>query len=155
MIIKIILTLLVILIVLICVYFFYLSISAVPPHAQLDKGTLRPCPDKPNCVSSESSLPYASIAPILYSSSDEQAWNNLIVSIQDADGTIIQKDNDFLWATFTSLVFRFVDDVEIRMDKNNKMIQIRSASRSGHSDLGVNRKRVEKIRSLFEQRQQQ
>lgn len=153
MIIKIILTLLLILIVLVCVYFYYLSFAAVPPRVQLDNGQLRPCPDKPNCVSSESHLPYSSIAPFHYSSSDEQAWQDIITSIHAAGGNLKQKDNGFLWATFTSRIFRFVDDVEARLDKTSKLIHIRSASRVGHSDLGINRKRVEKIRTLFEQRQ--
>lgn len=155
MIIKIILTLLVILIILVCVYFYFLSFTSVVPQAQLENDALRPCPNKPNCVSSESEQPYASIDPIGYSLSDEQAWSDIGSSVQDAGGSIKQQGNDFLWATFTSRVFRFVDDVEVRMDKNKKLIHIRSASRAGHSDFGVNRKRVEKIRSLFEQRQKQ
>jgi len=51
---------------------------------------------------------------------------------------------------FRSNVFRFVDDVEFLFDREKKLIHVRSASRVGYSDLGVNRKRVEKIRSLFQ-----
>jgi uncharacterized protein (DUF1499 family) len=54
-----------------------------------------------------------------------------------------------LWATFTSKVFRFVDDVELRLDPQNNCIQVRSASRIGYSDLGVNRQRIDKLRALY------
>ncbi|MBP1699934.1 MAG: hypothetical protein H6Q41_5122 [Deltaproteobacteria bacterium] len=68
-------------------------------------------------------------------------------------GGKIQKEQDgFLWATFTSRVFRFVDDVEFRMVSTAGMIYVRSGSRVGYSDLGVNRKRVEKLRTLFNQK---
>lgn len=149
MIIKIILTLLAILSVLVIGYFYYLSFSARPPQARPDKTTLPPCPDKPNCVSSMSETSGASIAPIHYSLSDEQAWNDINTVIDSVGGTIVEKDSTYIWATFTSQLFRFVDDVEIIQDSNNKVFHIRSASRSGHSDLGVNRKRVEKIRLAF------
>lgn len=55
----------------------------------------------------------------------------------------------YLWATFTSAVFHFVDDVELQMLPEEKLIHIRSGARVGYWDLGVNKKRVEKIRRLF------
>jgi uncharacterized protein (DUF1499 family) len=149
MIIKIVLTLLVVLIVLVSVYFFYLSFSARPPQARQDKTSLPPCPDKPNCVSSLSKTADAAISPIHYSLTDEQAWKNMITVLTDVGGSIVEEDKTYLRATFTSQIFRFVDDLELLQDRENKIIHIRSASRSGHSDLGVNRKRVEKIRVAF------
>jgi len=68
-------------------------------------------------------------------------------------GGKIQEEHDgYLWATFTSRVFRFVDDVEFRMVPSDGIIHVRSGSRVGYSDLGVNRKRVEKLRAGFDQR---
>ncbi|MDQ6965890.1 MAG: DUF1499 domain-containing protein, partial [Mariprofundaceae bacterium] len=58
-------------------------------------------------------------------------------------------DDDYLHATFTSRLFRFVDDVELHRDAASGVVHIRSASRVGHSDFGVNRKRVEVIRKLL------
>ena len=52
-------------------------------------------------------------------------------------------------AEFTSLIFRFVDDVEFLLDENEHVIHVRSASRVGHSDLGANRQRVERLRAAF------
>ena len=48
-------------------------------------------------------------------------------------------------------MFRFVDDLECRLDAENRVIHVRSASRVGYSDLGVNRKRVERLRARFGQ----
>ena len=63
---------------------------------------------------------------------------------------IITDEGDYLYAEFTSLIFRFVDDVEFSFDDGNKLIHFRSASRLGYSDLGANRKRMEEIRKGFE-----
>ncbi len=61
-----------------------------------------------------------------------------------------QSENDaYLAATFTSGFFRFVDDVEIRIDMEASLIHVRSASRAGYSDMGVNQIRVEAIRTAF------
>jgi len=62
---------------------------------------------------------------------------------------IITKDDHYIHAEFTSAFFRFVDDVEFYFDSEAKIIQMRSASRIGYSDFGVNRERLEKLRSLF------
>ena len=62
---------------------------------------------------------------------------------------IVTKTDNYLHAEATSQLLRFVDDLEIRVDEAERLIHIRSASRVGHSDLGVNRQRVESIRKLF------
>jgi uncharacterized protein (DUF1499 family) len=67
-------------------------------------------------------------------------------------GKIEEEHDDYLWTTFTSRVFRFVDDVEFRMVSAAGKIHVRSGSRVGYSDLGVNRRRVEKLRALFNQK---
>jgi uncharacterized protein (DUF1499 family) len=70
-------------------------------------------------------------------------------------GGKIQEERDgYLWAMFTSRVFRFVDDVEFRMVPTDGLIHVRSGSRVGYSDLGVNRRRVEKLRARFNQKKQ-
>ena len=67
-------------------------------------------------------------------------------------GQIEKDDGDYLHAVFISTVFRFRDDLELRQDAAHSRIQVRSASRIGYSDLGVNRKRVEKLRREFTSR---
>ena len=60
---------------------------------------------------------------------------------------IIKETNNYLYAEFTSKLMGFVDDVEFYFDDDGKFIQVRSASRLGESDLGVNRQRIEEIRA--------
>jgi len=69
--------------------------------------------------------------------------------LQAGDATFVVEEEHYWRIEFRSRVFKFVDDVELLFDRQNKLIQVRSASRVGHSDFGVNRKRVERIRSLF------
>lgn len=62
---------------------------------------------------------------------------------------IIRSTGPYIHAEFTSALFRFVDDVEFLVDDRASVIHVRSASRIGHSDLGVNRRRIETIRTLW------
>jgi uncharacterized protein (DUF1499 family) len=120
----------------------------------LAAGRLSPCPDKPNCVSSE--FPEDSshyIPPLHYPASmSEDAMELIKEVIQGAGGTITAEERAYLSATFTSAFFGFVDDVECRNDRANHTMHLRSASRVGHSDFGANRKRVALISSLFNKR---
>lgn len=64
-------------------------------------------------------------------------------------GKVVEIKEFYLYAQFTSRVMRFVDDLECYYDKEKGLIQIRSASRIGYSDMGANRKRVEELRTIF------
>jgi len=128
------------------------SCASSPPKVQLVDGKLRPCPSSPNCVSSESDIPSSRVEPLTFKGSPERAWDNLKEAIREMGGKIQEEHDGYLWATFTSRVFRFVDDVEFRMVPSDGIIHVRSGSRVGYSDLGVNRKRVEKLRAAFNQR---
>jgi uncharacterized protein (DUF1499 family) len=64
--------------------------------------------------------------------------------------TIIEETDDYLYAEFKSATMGYVDDVEFYIDRENKMIHVRSASRVGYGDFGVNRERIEAIRAAFE-----
>jgi len=63
---------------------------------------------------------------------------------------LVEEDETYLHYEVTSLLFRFVDDVEFLFDDDTKTIHFRSASRTGYGDLGVNRTRMEQLRSLSE-----
>jgi len=123
------------------------------PELGLHDGKLSPCPDKPNCVCSEGDTANAqnSIQPLsTVGMEDHIAWASLINAVKASGGSIQQHSDTYLHATFTSTLFRFVDDFEARLDADNRTIHIRSASRVGHSDLGMNRKRAEKIRLEYD-----
>ncbi len=114
-------------------------------------GRLADCPDKPNCVSSESAHdPSHYIAPLHYPASmTEEPMDLIEEALKEIGGEITAEEGAYIAATFTSALFGFVDDVECRNDRAKHAIHLRSASRVGHSDFGVNRRRVALISSLF------
>lgn len=116
----------------------------------LTAGHLRPCPDTPNCVCSEDMSSSSRIAPFVFNDTAEAAWLRAREAVLSAGGTIQTEEPAYLWASFTTKWLHFVDDVELRMDAGHHIIHVRSASRVGHSDFGVNRKRVERLRTLFD-----
>lgn len=121
-----------------------------PPPLGATNGRLAPCPASPNCVCSHDADPEHQIEPLRFSGSGAAAMARLREIIGKEPRTrILVAQPDYLRAEFRSLIFRFVDDVELLLDEPNQLIHIRSASRVGHSDLGVNRKRVERLRSEF------
>jgi len=121
--------------------------SETAPTLGLVGGHLRPCPEKPNCVCSESSPDDKVHAIAPFSTSN---WLGLRLAIAAAGGRIDKDNGAYLHATFTSRVFRYVDDLELRRDDAHGVIQVRSSSRVGYSGFGVNRKRVEAIRARLE-----
>ena len=125
------------------------SKSGQPPG--LVSGALAPCPTKPNCVCSE--FPDDAehyIAPLDYADARaEAAWADIQRVVRELGGEIAVADGEYFAATFESSLFGFIDDVECRLDAAHHRIQIRSASRVGYSDLGVNRKRVAAIARAF------
>lgn len=115
---------------------------------------LPPCPSSPNCVSSQAADAAHHVDPIPYSGGHLEAMRRLRSVIEAMPRARVTAADDLaLHAEFTSRIFRFVDDVDCVIDPQAHVIAIRSASRLGYSDLGVNRKRVEAIRSAFMQSQ--
>ncbi|AFZ23846.1 hypothetical protein Cylst_1563 [Cylindrospermum stagnale PCC 7417] len=121
-----------------------------PSNLGVRDGRLAPCPNSPNCVSSQSSDPTHQIAPLTFTTTPEKAIAFLERIIQSLPRTkIITESEDYIYAEFKSALMGFVDDVEFYLDPKTKVIQVRSASRLGESDLGVNRQRIETIRAKF------
>jgi uncharacterized protein (DUF1499 family) len=90
------------------------------------------------------------VEPLTYEVSQEEAREKLISVINSMKRSeIVTAEVNYIHATFKSVLFGFVDDVEFSFDDQKKIINVRSASRTGYSDLGVNRKRVEEIRRRF------
>jgi len=119
-----------------------------PNNLGVRDGKLVPCPNTPNCVSSQSSDTEHSIQALTYNSTPKEAMADLKTVIQGMKKTkIITENKNYLYVEFTSAIMGFVDDVEFYVDEAAKVIHVRSASRLGQSDLGVNRKRIETIRT--------
>jgi uncharacterized protein (DUF1499 family) len=110
------------------------------------------CPDTPNCVSSLSTDKTHFIEPLHYAGSRADARQKLIDILQNTGRVRLTKiEADYIHAEFRSLIFRFVDDVEFYFPSEKSIIHLKSASRSGYYDFGVNRRRVERLRAAFGQ----
>jgi uncharacterized protein (DUF1499 family) len=119
-------------------------------EANATNDRLSPCPKSPNCVSSLSEDESHHVAPLAYETTLEEAREKLISVINSMKRSeMVTAEVNYIHATFKSALFGFVDDVEFLFDDQRKVIDVRSASRTGYSDLGVNRKRVEEIRQKF------
>ena len=113
-------------------------------------GRLARCPDTPNCVCSEYGGDRAHfIEPFELPADTATALARMRAAILEQGGKILLERADYLAATYTTPLFGFVDDLEIRIDAARGLVHVRSASRVGHSDLGANRKRVERLRELL------
>ena len=123
-----------------------------PNNLGVRDGKLAPCPSTPNCVCSQSEDAGHKIEPLTYKSTPEVAFTQLKQAIASQPRTkIITQSPNYLYAEFTSAIMKFVDDVEFYLDEDAKVIHVRSASRLGQSDLGVNRKRIETIRAKLQE----
>lgn len=113
-------------------------------------GRLADCPDSPNCVSSKATDEKHAIQPFTYEGDKAKAYEALLTILASQKRTVIvEQTDDYLHLECKSMLFRFVDDVEFYFPKDEYVIHVRSASRTGYSDLGVNRKRMEQLRKQF------
>lgn len=124
--------------------------SHTPEDLGVDKGLFAPCSDKPNCVSSFASDESHRIVPLEIEGSPDAAWKGLRQFVESTPRVEIAVFSaSYLHAVYTSALMHYRDDVEflLRPDKNE--IAIRSASRVGYGDMGVNRNRIEAIRKAL------
>lgn len=151
---RVLLRVLLILIFLPVVVLMLFSFSSKPPtNLGVVDGKLAPCPNSPNCVSTQGSQPSQHMEPIRYTDLDAARSDLLQVLGEFPSLQIVEQSDHYIWATDTSRIFRFVDDVEFYFDEETHLLHFRSASRVGRSDLGVNRQRMTRIQERFQQLQ--
>jgi uncharacterized protein (DUF1499 family) len=113
-------------------------------------GRLAPCPDRPNCVNSQAPDAAHQIAPLAFDGDAAAAFARLAkLAGAQAGASIVTARETYLHAEFRSKAMGFVDDVEFLLDSATRTIAVRSASRLGYRDFGVNRERVEALRAAF------
>lgn len=122
--------------------------------AGLVNGQLSLCSAKPNCVNSELDTPADKKVKslLLLETGALASWQRLQQVIVEQGGELVRVETDYLAATYTSGLFGFVDDLEARLDTEQGVIQLRSASRVGTSDLGANRTRVYQLIQRYQRR---
>ena len=120
-------------------------------HATAGPDRLSPCPDSPNCVSSQSDDTAHFTEPLHYTGNLAEARQKLIGLLGNSKRVrLISAETDYIHAEFRSLIFNFVDDVEFYFSSEDRIIHVRSASRTGYYDFGVNHRRLERLRATFE-----
>ena len=124
--------------------------TASQPELGIHDGKLLPLPKKPNGVATQSGKTEQHMEPIPYSGDREAARQELLQILnQLPHTTLIKEDSEYIWIEFRSPFFGFPDDVEFSFE--DSLIHFRAAARLGHSDMGVNYKRMENIKTLFQQ----
>lgn len=126
-----------------------LAISSCSITKHVDPNNMK-CPDSPKCVSSEEQNTTQFIEPFSFSGQPEQAMARLKTALLSEENVTITKEQlTYLYAEVHSQLFGFVDDVKFVLLPEQRIIQVRSSARTGYSDLGVNRRRIERIRDVF------
>ena len=129
----------------------FLSLRATrPSNSGVRNGALAACPDSPNCVSSQASDSTHAMPPITFDGDSAAAMQTVLDVVSEMDGAqVVSSDDEYIHCEFTTSLFRFVDDVEFLLKPDESLIHFRSASRVGHSDFGLNRRRMDEIRRRF------
>lgn len=131
-----------------------MSISAsTPDNLGVRDGKLAKCPESPNCVSTQAASDTHRMEPIPLTIEPAEMVEKIksTVGKNFSRAVLVEQQAGYLRYEFSSLVFRFVDDVEFFVDDKERKLHFRSASRVGHSDLGANRRRMNLIRKKLTQ----
>ena len=128
-----------------------------PSDIGVRDGRLKAPSNTDNSVSSQAALypehpqrAYATIAPLSLSGDGPATMAKIKAIVQATAGAaVVKSEPDYLYAQYTTPLMKYVDDVEFWFDPSSQVVQVRSASRIGKSDLGANRKRVEALRTAL------
>ncbi len=128
-----------------------------PKDLGLTDGKLKRPSKTENSVSSQADLwpdhpmrSYAQIAPLSFAGDADDAMRKLNSIVASLPRTVVlSSEHNYLYAQCSTSLLKFTDDVEFALDKTTGLIHVRSASRLGRKDFGVNRARIETIRSEF------
>lgn len=130
---------------------FLTGCSGTVPKLGIENGQLAQCPASPNCVNSQAKDQKHFIEPIQISGTPSETRNHILIILKELNRSkIITAEDNYIRAEFSSRVFGFVDDIEFYFPDTNStktIIHVRSASRVGYWDFGVNRKRIEQVRN--------
>ncbi len=128
--------------------------SGKPPERQNSEASdFLDCPDTPNCVSSLAKNPKHRVEPFKLNKDPKTSWSIVEKTVELLLRTkVVSADSSNIHAECKSMIFQFVDDLTLHLTPSKGIIHIRSASRIGYSDFGVNRRRVENIRKNLRQK---
>ena len=136
------------------VVLLFLVLLAVASRREPEGGWVKerfaPCPSTPNCVSSRATRARHRIAPLTGEGDPQALFRRAADAVRGLPRTrVVSEEAGYLHAECASALFRFVDDLELELDAERGVVHVRSAARIGRGDLGVNRRRVERIRAAL------
>lgn len=131
--------------------------GTAPTDLGVRDGKLKAPSTTDNSVTSQASLypehpqrQYAEILPLALRTDGPETIAKIKTIVEGMDGAkVVKSEPDYLYAQYTTQVMKFVDDVEFWYDPTAHVVQVRSASRVGKGDMGVNRKRIEAVRAAL------
>ncbi|MDX2481510.1 MAG: DUF1499 domain-containing protein [Desulfuromusa sp.] len=130
------------------------SCSGKPPaNLGVTDSELAPCPASPNCLSSDAHDSDHKTPPFQLDGMPSEVWavaREVVAELPRA--RIVDETPEYLHAECRSSVFGFVDDLELHLRPSDGIIAVRSASRLGYSDFGVNQRRIEGLRTALSNR---
>jgi len=137
----------------ICVCIFFLAAACASTDTVkigVQDGRLKPCPNAPKCVSTQSEDARHRMEPIPYSGSLEEARERILSIVRGMETSrVVTVEPRYLYVQFKSKVFGFIDDVEFYFDEERNLIHFRSSARFGYYDWKVNRRRMEYVTEQF------
>ena len=132
------------------VVYMVIKNNLTPKNLGVNNGKLAKMPNKPNAVSSQTDVIDKQIEAMEFKENLERSKEHIIKAIETYDNAkIVKNENNYIYAVFTTGKMKYHDDVEFYFDESEKLIHVRSASRIGFSDMGLNRERYNKLREIY------
>ena len=129
---------------------FLTSCSSTEKGPTFDGVSLGSCPDSPNCISSVETRESHYTEKLVYTGDRAETRGALLSILKTEENSeIVISTDEYIHVVYRSKFFRFKDDLEFHLPSDEKAVHMRSAARSGYTDFGVNRKRVERIKKKF------
>lgn len=122
------------------------------PELGLENGQFKPLSKKPNAVSTQAEDVDKRVAPWPFKDSLEDTVSAIESAVNQYGGAELKsRDDNYLYYVFTTPTMHFHDDVEFYLNEKERTVEFRSASRAGYSDMGLNRKRYDALKELYDQ----
>jgi len=132
------------------IIYMFVKNNLIPNNLGVNNGMLAKMPKTPNAVSSQTEEKDKSIEALEFRENLVNSKKRVIKAIESyGNAKIIKNETNYIYVIFTTGLMKYHDDVEFYFDESKKLIQIRSASRIGYSDMGLNRERYNKIKEVY------
>ncbi len=139
----------IVIVLVVLVGFLFWKNMSMPKTTGMVDGRLQPCPKSPNCVCCCHNDKEHYIAPLPYTSKNTLDQIQAYLS-QHYNAQVVQRTPDYMHIVITTPTMHYKDDLEFAVDRQKGIVKVRSASRIGYSDAGVNRARIEALRAYLQ-----